>query len=168
MNIPFPSFMNLKTLLLLPALLFTLTMKSRAQEGGTPIKVTITKYPDHSYAAMKTDPDAHSAENTKYDATGKVMQTTVFALDDAGKAVSSLIYAPKGDDPKGTLLSKATYKYDASNRVSEVDYYTPTDQLKTRQVYQYGADGKVIKIDNYDASGKLTSSQTSPDEGAPR
>ena len=89
MNIPFPSFMNLKTLPLLLALLFVFTAESRAQidgGGGAPIKVTITKYPDHSYASMKTDPDAHTAENTKFDAAGRVMQTTVFALDDQGRA----------------------------------------------------------------------------------
>lgn len=156
--------MNLKTLpLLLPVLLFAFTAESRAQDGGAPINIKITKYPDHSYSAMKTDPDSHSAENTKYDSSGRVMQTTVFALDDEGRAVSGFVYAPKGTNPKGILIYKTAYKYDAANRVSEVDYFSTTDQLKNRQVYQYSPDGKLLKIDNYDASGKLTSTQASPD-----
>ena len=82
--------------------------------------------------------------------------------------MSGLVYAPKGTDPKGTLIYKATYKYDATNRVSEVDNYSPTDQLKSRQMYQYSADGKLLKIENYDASGRLISTQTSPDAATPR
>ena len=149
--------MNLKMLPFFLALLFAFSPATRAQDGeqSAPIKVTIKKNPDHSYVAMKTDPDAHSAENSLYAADGRLMQTTIFILDDQGKPLGGFVYSPKGSQPRGTLLHKIRFQYDAMGRVSEMDYFTPTDQLLSRQVYTYDDTGKV-KIVTYDAGGKIT------------
>ncbi|HWB60505.1 MAG TPA: hypothetical protein VG733_13500 [Chthoniobacteraceae bacterium] len=151
---------TLKTLPVLLALMFCFSAKSRAQfdgEGSAPVKVTITRYKDKSYTATKTDPDSHTAETSKYDAAGKLMQTTVFTLDDVGRAIAGFVYAPQGTNPKGMLRYKCRYVYDTANRVSEVDNYSVSDQLISKQVYHYKADGTADRVDNYDPSGKLTS-----------
>ncbi len=158
MNIPRMPYMKLSAVPVLLPLLFVLAVNCRAQDDDTaPIKVKITRYPDHSYSAMKTDLANHEAENSKYGPDGKLTETTYFALDEDGKAVSGWVYAPKGSEPKGTLLYKTAYKYDATNLVSEVDYYTATDQLKSRQVYRYDPAGKLLKTETFDAAGNLVS-----------
>lgn len=166
MKIQHWSFMKLKTIPVLLALLFVFGAKSRAQDDGgnaTPVTVKITRYADNSYEAMKTDIDAHSAESSKYDSRGNLVETTVFVLDENGRAKGGFIYEPKGKDPKGTLKRKTLYKYDAMSRVSEVDYFSPTDQYEGRWVYHYDAAGKVTKIDQYDPSGNLISSSSPGD-----
>jgi hypothetical protein len=160
--------MQSKTLPFLLALLFVLCPKSRAQDGdgSSPVQVKITRYPDHSYSAMKTDPDDHSAENSKYDSSGNLVETTVFSLDDQGRAVYGFVYTPKGTEPKGVLRYKTRYLYDAgvSSRVSEVDYYSTNDQLLRRDVYHYDAAGGVTKIDRYDSSGHVTTVTAAPSD----
>jgi len=141
------------------ALFFVFTPASRAQDDeSTPIKVTITRYKDNSYTAMKTDPDSHAAESSTYNSGGKLTQTIVFALDDQGRAIGGFVYAPKGDEPKGILLYKTRYQYDEAGRVGEVDYYTTTDQLQSRQIYHYDAAGKFTRSETYDAAGHLVNS----------
>lgn len=162
--------MKLIALAFLPALFFAFSPAGHAQDTdeSTPVKVTITRYGDNSYTAMKTDPDAHTAESSSYNAAGKLLQTTYFDLDELGKAMGGVVYAPKGSDPKGILLYKTRYKYDEMNRVGEVDNYSPTDQLLSRQVYHYDTAGKVTKIDTYDAAGNIinpnASSEAIPDK----
>ena len=155
MRTPRISIMKTSILTAVPALLLFTGAICRAQED---IKVTITKNKDQTYSTMKTDVDNHSAEETKCDASGRVIETTVFVLDDTGKALGGFIYDPKGDKPKGILRQKTRYKWDESNRVSDIYYFSVSDKLLSHEVYRYGADGGVTKIDTYDPAGNLISS----------
>jgi len=158
MKIPRMPLMKLSAAAILLALVFVLAPKCRAQDDDdtAPVKVKITRYPDNSYSAMKTDLANHEAENSKYDAAGKLTETTYFSLDENGRALYGWVFAPKGAEPKGTLKYKTAYKYDAMSRLIEVSYYTANDQFKNREVYSYDSAGKVAKKEIYDAAGKLT------------
>ena len=151
-----------KSLPFLMVLLFALRPACRAQdgEGTSAVKVDITRYADGSYSATRTDPDAHTSESFTYTSQGRLVKITAYEFDDSGKASGASVYAPKGD-AKGALLYKMRYKYDAMNRVGEVDNYSADDQLQSRQVYHYDNAGKVSKVETYDAAGNLINSSAS-------
>lgn len=119
----------------------------RAQDAGT-IKLTTTIHPDGTKTVMQSDPEAHTAESSTYDASNKLLTKTVFTLDDQGQTTGGAVYSGKG-----TLMYNLKYKVDGNGRVTEVQTYSTKDALISRQVYSYDGAGKVLRILTYDANG---------------
>jgi len=159
--------MNPKSPLFLLIPLLSLTFLSRTaypQDDAAepqPIRVTETLHNDGTKTVMKSDPDNHTSTSETYDHADKLLQKTVYDLDEQGQAIGATAYSPKGK-----ALYKLTYKRDSANRVNEVDTYTVAGALVSRTVYQYAAGGKVIAVNTYDASGNQISSSTAPPNGA--
>jgi len=128
-------------------------------ESDSVIHAVTALHPDGTKTVTITDPDKHTTEATTYDGGDKIMRKVVCSLDENNLPVTGVVY-----NAKDVPAYKTTYKYDASNRLSEEDDYTMSDQLMYRFVYDYtGTTGSHIRA--YDAQGnELRQSDAVPDK----
>jgi hypothetical protein len=119
-----------------------------AQDAPGVIKLTTTIHPDGTKTVMQSDPEAHTAQSSTYDASNKLLTKTVFNLDDQGQTTGASVFSGKG-----ALVYNLKYKIDGNGRVSEVQTFSAKDVLISRQVYSYDSAGKVLRILSYDANG---------------
>ena len=166
--------MKSRPLIILLVLLFAFRPASHAQDDSQSdtIRVTTTLHPDGTKTVTQNNPDDRTVETSNYDAADKLLQKIVYNVDELGQAVTGSLYMPKGVSKTGApllvLVYKMKYKHDGLNRVSEVENYSPADQLVTRQVFHYDPSNRVIKIDTYDAAGNIiatpSNSEAVPDK----
>jgi len=149
--------MNRSLALILLASLTTLApLALNAQEAGSAVKVTTTLHSDGTQTVLKTDPDSHTAESTLLDASQKVLQRTVYALDDQGQFTNASIY-----DGQGKLVYKSTYTRDESNHLKEQVDTTADDKVVRKLTFEYNNLGKLVRVRSFDATGNETTPQSS-------
>lgn len=143
-------------------------MAGYAQEGGSPIKVTITRQLDGSRTETTKDIDNHTSESKVYNASNKLVQRAVFLLDEQGREKDGVIY-----DAKDTVVSKVANNYDVLGQISEQVYTSPKGVLMRRLVYTRDINGRAT-IQAFDAQGNLikrdgsTATPTPPRGGSRR
>ncbi|MEA3186428.1 MAG: hypothetical protein QOD99_258 [Chthoniobacter sp.] len=138
---------------LFPAVCFT-------QDDAATIKVTTMLHEDGSKTVTKIDPLEHTSSAETTDASNKLKQRIVYALDAQNQPATGTVY-----NAAGVVVMKTAYQHDGSNRITEETDYTPDGQLMRRFVYEFGSTGKVSKIRAYDANGtELRQTTARPDE----
>lgn len=119
-----------------------------AQVSGATVKVTQTLHSDGTQTVLRSDLNEHQAEATLLDVSKKVLQRTVYTLDDQGQYLAAAIY-----NGNNKLLMKSTYKRDSSNRVFEQLDFTADDQLLRRLAFEYDSRGKLMRVRTFDPAG---------------
>ncbi len=122
-----------------------------AQDGGAPVKVTTTLHSDGTQTVLKTDPDARTAESTLLDAAQKVIQRTVYGLDDQGQFTTASVF-----DGNGKLVFKSVYVRDESNRLTEQLDSSADDKLLRKLKFEYDSYGKLTLVRTFDPAGNET------------
>ena len=148
---------RLFTLLAVAALLVPLRSALAQEEGGAPIKVTTTLHSDGTQTVLKTDPDNHTAESTTMDASQKVLQRTVYAMDDQGQYLSADVF-----DSKDKLSFKSVFSRDSSGRVNQQLDTTPEGKPLRKLVFEYDPRGKLARVRTFDAAGNETTPPATP------
>jgi len=112
------------------------------------VKVSIVTHEDGSRTVTKTDPAAHTSEQTTLTMQDKLLKRTVYELDENNLPVSGVIYQPNGQPTR-----KIVYRYDPLNRISEEQDYSMSDKFLGKFVYEYNKNGNISRVRSYDASG---------------
>ena len=110
----------------------------------------MTTHPDGTRSSTVVNPETQTAEETKQDSQGKTLSRIVYPLDPRNQPIGAIYY-----DAKGTVLSKSSYKRDASDRIAEETITSPTGQFLRRRMYSYSEKNKISRVDEYDANGNL-------------
>jgi hypothetical protein len=119
---------------------------ARGQGDGGPIKATMRLRPDGTRATTVVDPEKRSAEETITTSNGKMIQKTVFQLDDRDLATSATHY-----DSKGSVYYKDTYNRDDNDRIVESSFSDAKGKPLGKRVFVYLGDK--VSIEDYDADG---------------
>jgi antitoxin component YwqK of YwqJK toxin-antitoxin module len=121
----------------------------QAQESYGTIRATTKVHPDGTKSTTVVDPEKRTAEETVFDAGGKVRQKVTYLLGDGDLALGAIFY-----DPKGNVKYKASYKRDGQNRVIETSFTSPSEQYLGKRKFIYGSSD-VARVEDYDANGAL-------------
>ncbi len=117
---------------------------------GDAIKATTTVHPDGTRSTLLVNPEVQSAEETFYDAGGKITGKTVYPLDSQNQPIGAISY-----NAKGAVITKSSYQRDAYGRIGEETITSGAGQFLRKRVYSYGVKNKVSRVDEYDANGVL-------------
>jgi hypothetical protein len=147
-----------KILTLVFALLCAATL-ARAQENYGTIRSTTKMFEDGSKSTTLMDPEKRTAEETTYDAKGKVTRKITYLLGDGDLSIGAIFY-----DAKGNVTYKASYKRDGSGRVIESTFTSPDEKYLGKRRFIYGAGSKT-SVEDYDANGALIT-RAQPTSGA--
>lgn len=134
-------------------LVVSLALASFAQAQftrGDVVKATTTVHGDGTRSTLVVDPEKQSAEETFFDAAGKVSRKIVYPLDGQNQPIGAINY-----DARGNIIAKSSYQRDAAGRISEETITSASGQFLRRRVYSYATQNKVSRIDEYDANGVL-------------
>lgn len=130
---------------------------ARAQEGGTPIKITTTLHDDGSRTEIQRDVDNRRAEARTLSASNKLLQRWVYTLDAQGRETEGICY-----DAKDKVIARAGYKYDPFGRVNEVTEMNAAGTVQRRIQYKRDATGRVLATDVLDAAGNPVTPRATP------
>ena len=123
-----------------------------SQEGGAPIKITSMLHNDGSRTDTQKDIDNRVSETKTYDASKKLIQHGVYALDENGNETEGVIY-----NAKDVIIARVSFKYDAQGHLSEQINKTPNGVVIQRLVYTRDALGH-LSVGSFDAQGNLLNS----------
>lgn len=139
----------MKTLALALSLLAASLAHAQLTKGDA-IKATTTVNEDGTRKTLVVNPEEQSAEETYFDAAGKVAQRIVYPLDGRNQPLGAITY-----NAKGQIVAKSSYKRDESGRIGEETITNAAGQFLRRRVYSYSTQNKISRVDEYDANGNL-------------
>jgi antitoxin component YwqK of YwqJK toxin-antitoxin module len=111
-----------------------------------------------------------------YDKDGKLLERTIFTLNDDGKTTEEVVYFGDGflnvsrkfiynDDGKISIVetfdgnsvsvSKLVFRYDSSKFLTEVQHYSGDGKLRERHIYKNDALGNPTRISYYNVAEKF-------------
>ena len=154
-----PSFLKLMkhslfAITLLLACMFCSGTTGYGQEEINPIKVQTIMHPDGSRTDTMKDLDARTTDVKIYNKKGKLIQHSVFTLDDQEREIEGTIY-----DANEKVIGYVSNKYDVLGQLKERSEKDANGKLFRRLVYRRDPSGKIIGIDAFDGNGLPIKSQ---------
>ena len=118
----------MKVCALLFCLLLPLPAPAQLTKGDA-IKATTTVHSDGTRSTLMVNPEAQSAEETFFDAAGKIMRKIVYPLDAQNQPIGAINY-----NARGQVIARSSYQRDASGRISEETITAAGGQFLRRRV----------------------------------
>lgn len=147
----------MKRLFLAFAIALACTVAGNAQDGGSTLKVTTRLNADGTRTDTQKDLEARTSETKTYSASKKLIQRTVFLLDEQGREVDGMIF-----DAKDKVTGQVSFRYDPFGRLSEQIEKAPNGTILRRFVFRRDPNGNVKKIDTLDAQGNPMGGNSTP------
>jgi hypothetical protein len=150
------------------------------RDSNDALRSTTAVRPDGSVMTTVVNPEAHTREETFSDASGYLLRSVLYLLDDRNVAISAIHYSikpgfkpevirkpgTKPAEPEKILRYKEVYKLDMSDRVVESTLTSANGAAMGRRVYAYDSKGRA-QVQDYDANGLLISSSSAQPEAKP-